>query len=44
MGWRALAVCLGVGTGGLAYYALEKQRRMGGVSRRMRAAAPATRA
>lgn len=29
-GWRALAIFLGVGTGGLAYYTLEKQRRVRG--------------
>lgn len=28
--WRMLAVFLGVGTGGLAYYSLEKQRRLKG--------------
>jgi len=28
--WKALAVFCGIGTGGLAYYSIEKQRRMEG--------------
>lgn len=30
--WRALAIFLGVGTGALGYYALEKERRMRGTA------------
>jgi hypothetical protein len=31
LSWRALAVCLGVGTGLLGYYTIEKQRQMHGM-------------
>lgn len=31
IGWKALAVFCGVGTGGLAYYSIEKERRIAGL-------------
>lgn len=34
LNWRAVAICLGVGTGVLGYYAIEKQRRMHGTAGR----------